>query len=161
MPSSSLSLHSHPASHHKSPTAHTSRAEELADISRHAPERQLCDCQSYSLLSWMPPPPVRNCTVLPPPLTGPRSRSFSFLPTTATAMSVLTLPPEVFASKVKAAVADTLTLMPPPPVERFTASDNSEGSTALMEPPPVEASTPPDTFSMVRPPPPEVMCAVP
>src|ERR1017187_2339060 len=101
MPSSSLSLHSHPASHHKSPTAHTSRAEELANISRHAPERQLCDCQSYSFFTWMPPPPVRNCTVLPPPLTWPSSRSLSFFPTTVTGTSVLTLPPEDLASRLK------------------------------------------------------------
>ena len=59
------------------------------------------DIQPYSFFRWMPPPPLRNSTVLPPPFTGPWRRPCSTLPTTATGKSVLTLPPEVLRVEVK------------------------------------------------------------
>src|SRR6266540_3862508 len=101
----------------------------------------------------MLPPLVRRTTGLPPPLTGPRRWLRAILPTTVTGRSLLTLPPDVAASRSKAEFSASRTVTPPPDVSSFTSSESGDENVAEMEPPEVEPSTLPATFSIVTPPP--------
>src|SRR6266540_2638097 len=101
----------------------------------------------------MLPPLVRRTTGLPPPLTGPRRWLRAILPTTVTGRSLLTLPPDVAASRSKAEFSASRTVTPPPDVSSFTSSESGDENVAEMEPPEVEPSTLPATFSIAIPPP--------
>src|ERR1051326_4626527 len=101
----------------------------------------------------MLPPLGGRTTGLPPPLTGPLSLFGAVFPVVLIAKSLLTLPPEVEASRSKAEFSGKRTVTPPPEVLRVTSSENGEENFAEMEPPEVEPSSLPVTFSTSMPPP--------